>query len=469
MAKRKGNQKPTTCYKLPYVKKRSKAPEAVELYNQTGNEVIKWQQNLLTDMMAVNRQGLWVHTKCGYSLPRRNGKSEILCQRELWGLMNGEIIMHTAHLANTAHASWEKLMRLLAKLGKEEGKDFHSIKAKGGETIEMLEGEGRIAFRTRTTMGGLGEGYDLLIIDEAQEYTSSQESALKYVVTDSRNPQTLMCGTPPTAVSKGDVFQRFRNEALEGGKKNAYWAEWGIDEKADPNDKDLWYQTNPSLGFHLSERNVEDEIGENVVDFNIQRLGLWIRYAQDSAIKLADWEKLKIDDKPSFTGRLFCGIKYGKDGKNVSLSIAVKTADEKIFVECIDSRPVFQGNAWIIEFIRSADVRQVVVDGASGQRTLADEMKDSGLKRPDLPTVAQIVEANATFTNAVFADGIRHSGQQGLTDSVSNVEKRAIGSNGGFGYRSLSDQIDVSIMESAALAYWACFKAKPKKAQQVGY
>jgi len=29
---------------------------------------------------------------------------------------------------------------------------------------------------------GLVEGYDLVVVDEAQEYTDNQESALKYIV-----------------------------------------------------------------------------------------------------------------------------------------------------------------------------------------------------------------------------------------------------------------------------------------------
>ena len=33
--------------------------------------------------------------------------------------------------------------------------------------------------------GGLGETYDLLIIDEAQEYTADQEGAIKHVITAS--------------------------------------------------------------------------------------------------------------------------------------------------------------------------------------------------------------------------------------------------------------------------------------------
>lgn len=72
-----------------------------------------------------------------------------------------------------------------------------SYRAFGKEHIE-LENGGKVEFRTRTSKGGLGEGFDLLVIDEAQEYQDDQESALKYVVTDNKNPQTVFCGTPPT-------------------------------------------------------------------------------------------------------------------------------------------------------------------------------------------------------------------------------------------------------------------------------
>lgn len=47
---------------------------------------------------------------------------------------------------------------------------------------------------------------------------------------------------------------------------------------SDVNDVEAWYKTNPSLGTVLTERKIEDEIGEDTIDFNIQRLGLWIQY-----------------------------------------------------------------------------------------------------------------------------------------------------------------------------------------------
>ncbi|TKV31220.1 terminase, partial [Citrobacter sp. TBCS-11] len=99
---------------------------------------------------------------------------------------------------STSHSSYEKLKKYLEDSGYVEGEDFKSIKAKGQERLELIESGGVIQFRTRTSSGGLGEGFDILFIDEAQEYTTEQESALKYTVTDSDNPMTIMCGTPPT-------------------------------------------------------------------------------------------------------------------------------------------------------------------------------------------------------------------------------------------------------------------------------
>src|SRR5699024_1595264 len=88
-------------------------------------------------------------------------------------------------------------------------------KARGNESIELVGG-GRIDFRTRTSTGGLGESFDLLVIDEAQEYTDDQRSALMYTTAASPNPQTVLTGTPPTPISSGTVFTRLRDNSLFG-------------------------------------------------------------------------------------------------------------------------------------------------------------------------------------------------------------------------------------------------------------
>ena len=163
-----GRQTPTAAVVLPYTT--THGQEAIDLYNTTGRTAQQWQQLLLYDILAENEDGLWIHTKFGYSVPRRNGKNEIAAMRELYGLQRGENILHTAHRTTTSHAAWERLCSLLDKAKIE----YRSIRASGRESIRLKSGEGRIEFRTRSSKGGLGEGFDLLIIDEAQEYTDDQ-------------------------------------------------------------------------------------------------------------------------------------------------------------------------------------------------------------------------------------------------------------------------------------------------------
>lgn len=303
-----------------------------------------------------------MHTKFGYAVPRRNGKNEIAAIRELYGLQQGESILHTAHRTTTSRAAWERLCHLLDKAKI----PYKSIQAVGREHIQLEEGEGRIEFRTRSSKGGLGEGFDLLVIDEAQEYTDDQASALKYVVTDSENPQTLFCGTPPTPVSSGTVFLKMRNAALRGDTQNTGWAEWSVEQQTDPHDVEAWYQTNPSLGTIFTERSVADEIGDDPIDFNIQRLGLWLRYNLKSAISRAEWDELKTDTLPKLTGKLYAGIKFSTDGTSCALAVACRTKDNAIFVEAIGCHPTRDGSGWLLDFLSKADLAAVAVDGASG-------------------------------------------------------------------------------------------------------
>lgn len=460
---RKGNQIPTQSVILPYQK--TFGGEAVQLYNLSGNTAQEWQELMLSDVMAVNDDGLWMHTKFGYSLPRRNGKTEILTARELWGLFTGEHILHTAHLTDTAHIAWERLLNRLAEIGITPKSQY---KAYGKERIELHSG-GLIDFRTRTSSGSLGSGYDLLVIDEAQEYTKAQQTALNYVVSSSKNPQTIMTGTPPTAVSSGDVFRDYRDATLRGDTPNGGWAEWSVDHKTDVRDKDAWYLTSPSLGTIITERIIQDEINGDDIDFNIQRLGLWIKYNQTSAISEPEWDALKVETVPEMRGRIFAGVKFGRDGENVALSFAVKTKDDRIFVETIDCRNQRDGNAWLINFLLKCDVQSVLIDGASGVESFKTEAKDQKLKGIAVASTKEVIAAASGFETMIAAKQICHRGQPSLRQSVCNCQHRAIGTGGGYGYRTLDDAIDVAIIESVILATYACSQAKEAKAQRVFY
>src|SRR5690625_4110808 len=461
-----GEQTPTKSLILPYDE--SFGDEAIELYEKSGRKAFDWQKFIVNAILAKNNQGLWTHMNFGYSVPRQNGKNEIIAIRELHGLEEGEKILHTAHRTTTSAAAFNRLLAIMEESGLEEGDDFHKIKASGRESIELVGG-GRIDFRARTGTGGLGESFDLLVIDEAQEYTDDQRSALMYTIAASQNPQTIMIGTPPTPISSGTVYTKYRENALYGATEDSGWAEWSVEKESDPRDKELWYQANPSLGLRVSERNIQSEVGNDDLDFNIQRLGLWIQYNQKSAISENEWKELHVDELPKLKGKLFVGIKYGYDGTNVAMSIAVKTEDDKIFVEAIDCQSLRNGHAWIIHFLRNADVQTVVVDGANGQKILEEAMKEAKLKPPILPTVKEIIVANSMFEQALFQQTIVHRSQPSLFQVVTNCEKRPIGTSGGFGYRSQIEENDIALMDSMILAHWACVEAKEPKKQKIRY
>lgn len=461
---RVGRQSPTVSVVLPYHDTRG--AEAIELYNKSEKDALEWQEALTYDIMAVDDDGLWVHQKFGYSVPRRNGKSEMALARCIWGLKHGERILYTAHRASTAHSIWERLSRLCAKCDISIDSSFRAF---GKEHLYTAD-DGVIEFRTRTSTGGLGEGYDLLIIDEAQEYTPEQETALKYVVTDSANPQTIMFGTPPTAISAGTVFPNYRKHVLQSESYASGWAEWSVPEMSKADDVDLWYETNPSLGTVLKERTIRSEIGEDNTDFNIQRLGLWIKYNQRSAISRNEWDELQVDHLPKLKGQLFAGVKFGVDGRNAALAIAARTEDDKIFCEAVGCKPLRMGVTWILNFLSNADIRKTVVDGKSGTGLLLDGAKEARIKNIDAATVQEVIKANAVFDMAMEQGTFQHMHQSAVTQVATNCERRKIGANGGLGYQSSLDGADIALLDSMILAHWACSETKAeKKKQHISY
>lgn len=475
--KRIGEQNPSQLVVCSY--SRSEGPKALKEYRESGRKPQPWQELLTTDILAT-KQKLWVHTKAGYSIPRRNGKGEILTIVENHFLRMGLKVLHTAHRTTTSSSAAYRLAKLLTDAGYQEitrpkkgqtySKAFIFAKQFGLEKITFLDTGATIDFRTRTSKGGLGEGFDILIIDEAQEYTEDQQSSLQYVVSDSANPMIILCGTPPTAVSSGTVFPKLRDACISGETEETYWAEWSVEKQSDCNDVELWYKCNPAMGFQLNERKIKAEDKTDEIDFNIQRLGLWLRYNQKSAISEGEWKNLAVETVPKRKSQKCIGIKYGQDGVNVAMSIAYKTVEGKIFVETIACNPTRAGNSWIIEFLKKAkDIGTVVVDGANGQQLLADEMKKEKLKDPILPKVKEVITANASFELAVFNDGLCHRAQPSLVQVVTNCDKRTIGSNGGFGYKSIKPDAEIALMDSVILAHWAATELKEPKKQKVSY
>src|SRR5690625_7843319 len=78
--KKIGSQTPTKSLILPYNK--SLGSEAVKIYEKSGRIAFDWQRFLTDAILAVNDDGLWTHMTFGFSVPRQNGKNEVVARSE---------------------------------------------------------------------------------------------------------------------------------------------------------------------------------------------------------------------------------------------------------------------------------------------------------------------------------------------------------------------------------------------------
>ena len=96
-------------------------------------------------------------------------------------------------------------------------------------------------------------------------------------------------------------------------------------------------------------------------------------------------------------------------------------------------------------------------------------MKSAGIKAPILPRVHEYIDANTLFETKLADASIVHMDQESLRQVVTNCERRAIGSGGGFGFRSKVEGVDIALLDSVILAVWACNNAKEEQKQKISY
>ncbi len=77
-----------------------------------------------------------------------------------------------------------------------------------------------------------------------------------------------------------------------------------------------------------------------------------------------------------------------------------------------------------------------------------------------------MVVANNMFEQAVTSSkNICHNDQPSLKQIVTNCKRRAIGTNGGFGFKAMMEEHEIALLDSVILAHWACatYKGVKKK------
>ena len=474
MARRYGNQKP----RIDIFKDGDiwLADKTIELLDYYGIKLLPWQKSILYRWMAVEQdnQGKWkwVNPECGLLVPRQNGKTELFIARIVGGtVFLGEALIYTAHSDKTVDETKRRVQRFFydaeAELRDMLTDEFNS-EPKSLDYIE-LRNRGRCVFRTRTRTGGLGTTNDTLLLDEDQEETDAQQEALLPTVAagKSQNQQTIRAGTPPTAGSSGTVFLRVRKTVLDGKDTETCWQEWSVETITDPDNEEAWYETNPSLGYHLMINAVRNEAKKMAIDsFNKMRLG-WIAGVENMrAISDEQWNPLavanvEIPNNPN----LVYAVKFAPDRSAVTLAVGLIMPNTKIHIEVVERRQMSAGVSWLAAWLleRWRKCNKIIIDGAAGTQLLVEELTRSErliTKKILTPNVREAGAAYAAFYDAVERGLLTHYNQPVLNVSIRTVKKRDIGRDGMFGYASMNNDIQSDPTEAVAFAYYGAIRFK---------
>lgn len=451
-----------------------------ELYS--GLRLDEWQRTLLRAWLACHLEDeadedsreVPDYLTCCCSCPRQNGKNAVLEAFELYKIVAcGEMILHTAHLVDTATKSFNRLLRLFQN---PEHPDFEDeiaeVRRSNGQWCIKLTNGGGVEFSSRSRGGSRGATYSVVVFDEAQEFTDEQAEAI--VPTLAASPtgfrQLVYTGTPPGPSAPGTVFRNLRSTVLNGtSPASLCWHEWSVEDLPAKGSTfeslvDEVYATNPAMGLRLDVEFAETEFATMSLDgFARERLGWWSTQGAANAIPEALWAGCAVgkEETPK-EGKKAFGVKFSPDGSLVSLCACRLPEEGAALVECVGVASMADGIGWLSGFLATEEMEEttaaIAVDGKNGADALLDKLREVYPRQALLvPGTKGVIEGSVLFEQAlkeralVHWDGGEERAQSALDGSALHSVKRPVGRDGGWAYGG----DDSAVVESAALAYWA--------------
>lgn len=429
----------------------------------------RWQDGLGQLVLGLREDGLYA---CGIggavlSIPRQTGKTYTIgwMVYALCILRPGLTVIWTAHRTRTASETFQS-MRSMSRRPKMKP-HIETVRAANGEQEVRFTNGSRVLFGAREQ--GFGRGFaevDVLVLDEAQILTEDAMSDMVPATNAAPNGLVLMMGTPPRPKDPGEVFSGRRQDAL-GGDPDTLFVEFSADRDASLDDWDQLAKANPSFPHRTSKTAIlrmRKLLGSDE-SFRREAFGIWDETVGPAPVFSAgEWSCLFDPVVPD--GRVVFGVKFSVDGSLVGVSAAVRPDDGPVAVSAIRLASTAEGLDWIVRLVENArdELAQIVIDGRSGVSALVDHLADAGFKprvkaKPPgrfirVPSMTEYQEAHVMFERAVRDGDLSQDGSTTLAEQIGWAIKRPIGTTGGWGWQGIDELNDVTLLDSATLAFW---------------
>lgn len=475
--RRIGDQRPRLEHLPADVANTDAGDEVIEFARRFGLVLDDWQQWVVRHMCSERSDGTWAATQCVLLVPRQSGKSAILEAIEMAALFlwDEAHIIYSAHLGKTATDHMRRIRRHVQSVP-EFRRQARVLTGKGDERVERDDTGAILEFITRGKKTARGGSPNRVIFDEAMFLTDEQiQAMLPSMSAQSMNvegaPQMAYFSSAPIAES--EVLHRLRKRALTAPPQRLFFAEWSVEEDADPADRSNWYRANPGLGIRISEEWIADnEFGAlSEFAFGVERLGIPhepITEVTRRKISAESWAK-QIDPDSDIVSALAFGVAVAPDAHRASIAAGGLRPDGDAHVEIIVTDV---GVRWLKPELRRllSEWRpaSVAIDASGpGEKELIPEIRDVctevGVQLVELTARAYAGACSGFVTDTVLENRLWHFDDPDLSTSVSGSYPRQVGDAW---YWDRWGDLDVTPLVAATCALRACREAPEEVSEE---
>lgn len=427
MAERKQKLRGATEPRLhsPYLKGQSKVQDVIDLAKLIEMPLLKWQEFVLTDMLRVDKKGMFIRKTNLLLVARQNGKTHlarmlILAHLLRWDSKN---ILIMSSNRSMALDTFRQVAQVLETNDALKGFVKQIRYANGTESIEMLDGT-RLDVVAATRDGSRGRTADFLYIDELREITEEGYRAAIPTTRARPNAQTLLTSNAGDAFSI--VLNDMRERALENPPKSFGFYEYSAPQYCKITDRKAWAQANPAMNYTISEAALEESVATSPIEnTKTELLCMWISSmmspfppnsiedCSDSSLQMSAgaYTVFAFDKSPSSRDAALVAGQILPDGK---IGIGVLQTWESLV--SVDELMIAKDiKAW-------ADIyrpRQILHDKYATQ-TIADRLTAAGQICQDI-SGAQFYQACSDLLDATVNQKWVHAGQDLLITQFANV------------------------------------------------
>jgi phage terminase large subunit-like protein len=420
----------------PWVGGASRVDEIAKLAEAIGQPLLEWQRLILSDMTAIDENGMFIKKSSLFICARQSGKSHMIRMRVLAGLFcYGEMnILIMSSQRQMASKSLEIMAGIIERnpflLAQVKGGNIDKAykRTNGNERI-ILESGAEVKVVAATVDSARGLSADMVWIDELRDVGVEALDASKSTTLTRPNSQRFY--TSNAGHKESIVLNNMRDRSLSKPPKSVGYYEYSANDNCDIWDRTQWGLANPSLGTLITEDAIEEIIATSThAAAMTETLCKWIG-TDTSPWTPGSWEDC-ADPSLVMSPGMYTMFAFDVEPharRNAALVAGAILPDGRIGLSLVKT---WESDRAIDELKIAADIKGycddwmpklVLFDKYTGQ-SIADRLFNSGVKIEDC-SGSLFYTACSTFKDYIDNKRVVHGDQQALNESMDNVAAKS--------------------------------------------